>query len=336
MIAREAAPSRFPFPAFPDSWYAVAWSSNVPAATAVPVQAFGRELVAFRTAGGAVHVLDAYCPHLGAHLGHGGTVIGEELRCPFHGWRFAGDGRCTLAPNASRLPQGRPQRSWNTRELHGRIWLWFSNTGAPPAWQLPEMLLDPSLRWGGVGQIDRTFASHPQDVLENAVDPDHFLAIHGMSAVTASEVTYDEHCIVTRLRTRAPSQRVGFPGLTFSGTITVQGYGLGLQTIRTTMGLERLGIMVDTLVIEGICPREDGRVSLLIDIHMVRSLPPGGAGFARRAFRQSVTQDVDADIRIWANRKYLAQPRLTAEDTEIARYRRWAKRFYPPMEEEVG
>ena len=329
MIARDAAPQRFPFPPFPESWYAVAWSSDVPAGAAVPVFAFGRELVAFRTTGGAVHVLDAHCPHLGAHLGHGGTVIGDELRCPFHGWRFAGDGRCTAAPSASRLPQGRPQRAWMTRELHGRLWVWFSSTDSPPTWSLPETLLDPASRWSSGGRIDRTFPSHPQDILENAADPDHFLSIHGMSEVIESDVTYDEHCITTRLRARTPSQRLGFPGLMFSGVITLRTYGMGLQTIRTQMGIGRLGLWVDTLVVEGITPREAGSASLLIDIHLARSLPPGAEWFARRAFRQSVTQDVDADIQVWAHRKYLAHPQLTTADPEIGRFRRWARRFYP-------
>lgn len=333
MTGRESLLPRFPFSPFPDSWYAIAWSSEVAAEKAVPVQAFGRELVAFRTTTGAVHVLDAYCPHLGAHLGHGGTVIGEELRCPFHGWRFAGDGRCTAAPSASRLPQGRPERSWVCRELHGRLWVWFSGTNAPPTWNLPETLLDPTRRWSCAGQLDRTFASHPQDVLENAADPDHFIAIHGMTEVMESQVTFDEQCIITRIRARTLGDRFGVPGLTMTGTILARGYGMGLQTIRTTMVIDQLGFIVDTMVVEAISPRKPGEVSLLIDIHMDRSLPAPVDRLAHWSFRRSVTKDVDADIQIWANRKYLPQPRLTSADTDIGRYRRWARRFYPGAEE---
>ena len=54
------------------------------------------------TAGdGVVGVLDAFCPHLGAHLGMGGTVEGNALRCPFHGWEFATSGACTAIPYAT-------------------------------------------------------------------------------------------------------------------------------------------------------------------------------------------------------------------------------------------
>ncbi|WP_425436809.1 Rieske 2Fe-2S domain-containing protein [Mycobacterium rhizamassiliense] len=38
----------------------------------------------YRTKSGLARAIEAYCPHLGAHLGHGGKVLGDELHCPFH------------------------------------------------------------------------------------------------------------------------------------------------------------------------------------------------------------------------------------------------------------
>ena len=71
------------------------------------------------TPSGEVHVMDAFCPHLGAHLGHGGHVDGCEIVCPFHGWQFDADGHNTRHPlqrahqqegRHPRLPRGRAQR----------------------------------------------------------------------------------------------------------------------------------------------------------------------------------------------------------------------------------
>ena len=39
-----------------------------------------------------VGVVHAFCPHMGAHLGMGGVVVGNSLRCPFHGWSFNASG----------------------------------------------------------------------------------------------------------------------------------------------------------------------------------------------------------------------------------------------------
>ncbi|NRA09648.1 MAG: Rieske 2Fe-2S domain-containing protein, partial [Myxococcales bacterium] len=85
---------RYPFTSTPDGWYHVAASEEVEAGQVRSLRFFGRDLVLFRTESGEAIVLDAHCPHLGAHLGHGGQVVGESIRCPFHAWRFGSDGRC--------------------------------------------------------------------------------------------------------------------------------------------------------------------------------------------------------------------------------------------------
>ena len=51
-----------------------------------------QDLVAYRGDGGELHVLDAHCPHFGAHIGHGGRVVGDCVTCPYHGWEWGADG----------------------------------------------------------------------------------------------------------------------------------------------------------------------------------------------------------------------------------------------------
>mgnify|MGYP000650348235 FL=1 len=96
---------RFPFHPYPNSWFVVAFSHELAPGGVMPLHYFGQELVLFRTEDGAARVLDAYCPHLGAHLGCGGVVQGNKLRCPFHGWQFAGEsGQCVEVPFAAKIP----------------------------------------------------------------------------------------------------------------------------------------------------------------------------------------------------------------------------------------
>jgi nitrite reductase/ring-hydroxylating ferredoxin subunit len=56
------------------------------------------EIIAQTNTSGELRVFDAFCPHQGAHLGHGGRMDGELLRCPFHGFYFDSEGRC-IGPN---------------------------------------------------------------------------------------------------------------------------------------------------------------------------------------------------------------------------------------------
>ena len=49
----------------------------------------GQNIVLTRNSKGKVDALYAYCLHMGAHLGVGGTVVNEScLQCPFHGWLY--------------------------------------------------------------------------------------------------------------------------------------------------------------------------------------------------------------------------------------------------------
>ena len=59
----------------------------------------GLNLAVFRGEDGLAHVVDSYCPHMGANLAVGGRVVGDCIECPFHGWQFRGsDGKCTKIP----------------------------------------------------------------------------------------------------------------------------------------------------------------------------------------------------------------------------------------------
>jgi Rieske 2Fe-2S protein len=90
MVASAAWPAPEPrrrLDPFPTGWYAL-FSSELAAGALLHGRYFGEELVVFRTEAGRAVAMDAYCPHMGAHLGHGGEVRGETLRCPFHGFCF--------------------------------------------------------------------------------------------------------------------------------------------------------------------------------------------------------------------------------------------------------
>ena len=87
----------------PIGWYCVAEEAELAAGELRRVRSFGQELVLWRGENGEPHLWDAYCPHLGAHLGVGGKVEGDGLRCPFHAWKFDGSGRCIEIPYAKRI-----------------------------------------------------------------------------------------------------------------------------------------------------------------------------------------------------------------------------------------
>ena len=109
---------RFPFPV-PFGWFCVGYPEDFPNGEPKAIYYFDRHLVAWRDEGGELHVQDAFCPHLGAHLGHGGTVDGCELVCPFHGWQFDGEGTNTNIPYSERTNRKGTLRTFPVSEVNG-------------------------------------------------------------------------------------------------------------------------------------------------------------------------------------------------------------------------
>lgn len=122
----------------PDGWFAVCFSTELQPGTVLSRTLLDQEVVVFRTASGELSMLDAHCPHMGAHLGHGGRVEGEAIRCPFHGFRFAPDGRCVSTPYETKIPPKCVIRRWHVCERNGVILAWWQRRGRPPSFGIPS------------------------------------------------------------------------------------------------------------------------------------------------------------------------------------------------------
>src|SRR3546814_16427406 len=102
---------------YPTGWFWVAWSHEVSVEDAPrPLRYFGRDLVLYRGASGRPAVLAAPCPHLGAHLGYGGSVSDDDLVGPFHGWGRAPAGTTVEIQYDDQI---QPTRTGGPGSVHG-------------------------------------------------------------------------------------------------------------------------------------------------------------------------------------------------------------------------
>ena len=90
-------------------WFVIGWSAEFPVGEVRPLRYFGEYLVAYRDESGELRVLSGHCRHLGAHIGHGGKVVGDCVECPFHGWRWGPDGTNRYIPYQPDRPQPRAE-----------------------------------------------------------------------------------------------------------------------------------------------------------------------------------------------------------------------------------
>jgi len=176
--------SSFPLP-YPNGWVFVCPSSAVPKAKVLPIEVCGRQFVAFRTENGIVGVLDAYCSHMGTHLGYGGYVANGCVVCPYHEWAFNTGGKLThvpYAPNGGKVDCDRERnhmKSFPVVEANGMVFVWIHADGAEP-WDLTPFVSLPAekgLRF--VGRIiDDDYLMHPMEPSHNSCDWYHFKTVH--------------------------------------------------------------------------------------------------------------------------------------------------------------
>jgi nitrite reductase/ring-hydroxylating ferredoxin subunit len=126
--AKEDHPARSapPLEVVPDHWYAVLEAKNL-GKDPVQVRRLGEDLVLYRTASGAARCLVDRCPHRGVALSRG-RVIGEEIACGYHAFRFRSDGVCTTVPcdgSDANIPSALRAQAFVAREAHGLIWVFW-------------------------------------------------------------------------------------------------------------------------------------------------------------------------------------------------------------------
>jgi phenylpropionate dioxygenase-like ring-hydroxylating dioxygenase large terminal subunit len=177
-----------PLNIIPTGWYHIGWTGELAPGAVKPLKYFGQELVAFRTATGRLTVLDAFCSHLGAHLGYGGKVAGDCIVCPYHGWQWHADGHNTVIPYQQDTMK-KPLRTWPVTEQDGMMFVWYDPKGGAPRWALPNIFTcfgdhraDAEDFYPAYPHavVDRPSEPFPvQYMLENAADTAHFQFTHG-------------------------------------------------------------------------------------------------------------------------------------------------------------
>lgn len=319
----------------PSSWYCVALSSELPPGTVLGRVLAGRELVLFRTASGALGAMDAHCPHLGAHLAHGGRVEGECIRCPFHGFSFDTRGTCVKTGYDTRPPPKAVARTWPVREMHGAVLIWFDAEGLPPSWELPDV---DSSGWTALRHRTLRFRGHVQEIAENSVDLGHFSYVHGFQNVrqTRELVTEGPYLSLSYSTTQHPKV-LGAPKAVVT-EFDIHQHGLGYA--RVEVSLPDLGLRSRQFILAR--PLNEDEVEMILGVsvrevessarvHPLMMLAPRKwltEVLAETNIRE-LEQAVQQDVPLWSHKKFIQLPALAQGDGPIGAYRQWVRQFYP-------
>jgi phenylpropionate dioxygenase-like ring-hydroxylating dioxygenase large terminal subunit len=305
-------------PEFPMGWYSVERSHQLAIGEVKAVKAFDRELVLYRTRSGNTALQDAFCPHLGAHLGHEGRVVGESVRCPFHGWQFnADDGKCSHIPYCDEIPERARVRTWHTEEKNGEIYVWFHPENTPPLWGLPELveLEDPD--WTSPRYTEHLVPAHVQDICENSCDPVHFLYVHGQQEIPESSVTIDDDGRTMHLHSEA--RTADYPSHLHATT-----YSPGFALVRNTYGPNAEMVMYNS------AQPIDRHTTLMRWTLMVRREIEDLVG---DDVMKGIISGLGDDYPIWANKVHKRRPVFCKGDDTLVTFRKWVRQFYLTSED---
>src|SRR5512145_3040226 len=174
-IDRGALPTRFA-----RGWHCLGLADSFRDGKPHAIEAFGTKLVVWADSTGRLHVLDGYCRHMGGDLTQG-TVKGDEVACPFHDWRWGGDGKCKAIPYAKRIPLRARTRTWRAMEENQQLFVYNDPEGNPPPAEVAIPRIDAAFddQW-----TDWTWNTlfienaNCREIIDNVVDMAHFFYIH--------------------------------------------------------------------------------------------------------------------------------------------------------------
>ncbi len=311
--------SRFPFP-IPNGWFQVAYSGDLAPGAVQPLRYFAQDLVLFRGESGEARVLDAFCPHLGAHIGYGGKVSGDTIVCPFHAWRYDGSGACVEVPYAKKIPAKAQLRSWPVLERNGMLWVWHHAEDKAPDWEIPAVAEYGAPGWSPYARHRWTIRTRNQEMAENGIDRAHFAYVHGAADVPESEVTFEG----ARFRSL---QKLEFqtPRGAVRGAIESNTWGFGLGLVRFT------GIC-ETVLLGCTTPIDLEHVDVRFSFSVKRERGNDVDRGVGAAIINDIVKQLDEDTPIWESKIYQPRPVLCDGDGPIGEFRRWSRQFYSGVE----
>jgi hypothetical protein len=245
-------------------------------------------------------------------------VCGEGIACPFHGWRFDGDGQLAEVPGLDRKPRASTQ-AWPVCERNGRIFVWHHAGGLPPSYDVIGYRPDES-SWTPWRSNSYRVRVHVQDLTENIIDRSHFSAVHDMATPERNqfEVRFDGISMVVEQSLKVTA-------------VDVAGYEI--QTTSTTCGPGIVAVEVSQAPIEMLTyitqtpiDQELTEVNLCFSM---KALPDKKATESISELNDRITNEqFMQDVPIWENKIYRERPMVTKIDGPVAQYRRWFRQFY--------
>ncbi len=319
VIKAEPRPERYA-----RGWYVI---GNAASVTTTPrmLEVFGTKLVAYRGEDdGAVHILDAYCPHMGGDLS-GGKVCGNSVVCPFHLWSWGADGVCDDIPYAKKIPEKAVIKSWPVLERNGLVLVWQDpENNAPIPGQEPAEMAD----WYSGDWTDWEMRAIPietlgRELVDNMADMAHFGPIH-YSAVKSFRNTMEGHKFVQYMVGGHQLLTEGDAGL-ITSVATYE--GPAYMTTTMTGSMDGHPMTVHLLVSHVPVDMENFIINFGVMMRKDPNMSPEENQKMLDEYTEKNIESFHQDVAIWNNKCIIDNPLMCDGDGPINLVRKWYSQF---------
>ncbi len=167
-----------------NTWYPVAWSRDI-TRNLTARKIVEKDVVLYRTTGGAVVAQEDMCPHRLLPLSMG-KLKGDAIECGYHGMTFDCSGKCVRIPGQELVPPNAFVTTYPTHENMGLVWIWMGDPDKADksrVFDLPQYH-DPN--WSAVEGDALEINAHYLSLADNLCDPSHVNFVHLSTLGSAS------------------------------------------------------------------------------------------------------------------------------------------------------
>lgn len=160
-------------------WYPICTAAELEEKSPQRAELLGVRVVAFRDANGKASVLSDTCIHRGGSLSEG-KIVNGCVQCPYHGWEYNGEGRCTSIPSmdGKKIPARAKVDSYPTCEKYGVIFAFMGDL--PEGERPPEPVVEEFDQdgWRVCDPLVFEIGGYFERSVENGLDPIHNEFVH--------------------------------------------------------------------------------------------------------------------------------------------------------------
>jgi 3-ketosteroid 9alpha-monooxygenase subunit A len=315
---------------FARGWHCLGLASTFADGKPHAIHGFGTKLVVWQDSRGELNVLDGYCRHMGGDLTQG-EVKGDNVACPFHDWRWGGDGKCKEIPYARRVPLRARTQRYETAIVNGQLMIWNDPEGSaadrdilPP--ELPDVLTDKYTPWSW--HTKEINGSHCRELIDNVADMAHFYYVH-FAFPTSFRNIFEGHTATQFMEsTGRPDKAGGYSDA--NSTLKSEATYYGPSYMINWLTVDYNGFITEVILVNCHIPTGPNSFTLQygISVQKPEGLDQKTVDYIAEKYTESFGEGFLQDVHIWENKVAVQNPLLCEEDGPVYQLRRWYEQFY--------